>query len=283
VRGAALEFLSALATEVSKGTVDLPCFPDVVIKIRKALDDPKTSPERRVQVVGAEPRLAARLLQTANSAAFNTTGKAITDLRSAMTRLGQQLVQSAAMAYAVQQMKQADQLKPIARLLTEIWKESITVASICHTVARKTKIVPDEAFLAGLLHGIGRLYITVRSVSLPPNVYNDPAFVDMIAGWHPQIGKAVLENWQFTEQTCEAVGDQYVYDRRRKQEADLTDVLIASIILGESLRRRAPGPRVVKIDGVTAFQNIGIAAPECNAIITHAEVQLGSLVEALGG
>src|ERR1700760_3126417 len=121
VRGAALEFLAKLATEVSAGTVDLPCFPNVVIKIRKALDDPKTSPERRVTVVGAEPRLAARLLQTANSAACNTTGKPITDLRSAITRLGQQLVQSAAMAYAVQQIKQADQLKPIARLLTELW------------------------------------------------------------------------------------------------------------------------------------------------------------------
>src|SRR5215467_11943569 len=98
VRGAALEFLGKLASEVSSGTIDLPCFPDVVIKIRKALDDPKTSPERRVTVVSAEPRLTARLMQTANSAAFNTTCNPIADLRSAMTRFGQHLVQSAAMA-----------------------------------------------------------------------------------------------------------------------------------------------------------------------------------------
>ena len=31
------EFLSCLAAEVSKGTVNLPCFPDIVLRIRKAL------------------------------------------------------------------------------------------------------------------------------------------------------------------------------------------------------------------------------------------------------
>src|ERR1700736_2827249 len=74
-RRAALQFLSDLAAEVSSGIVDLPCFPDVVIRIRSALADPQTTTEKAVVIVGAEPRLAARLLQTANSAAFNHSGK----------------------------------------------------------------------------------------------------------------------------------------------------------------------------------------------------------------
>src|SRR5690348_9055803 len=74
-RGTALEFLRLLASELSGGTVDLPCFPDVVIRVRSALDNPNTQPEKIVTIIGAEPRLAARLIQTANSAAFNTTGK----------------------------------------------------------------------------------------------------------------------------------------------------------------------------------------------------------------
>jgi hypothetical protein len=55
-RGAAFQFLSELAAEVSSGTVDLPCFPDVVLRIRNALADPTTTPERTVTIVGAEPR-----------------------------------------------------------------------------------------------------------------------------------------------------------------------------------------------------------------------------------
>src|ERR1700760_1403739 len=33
-RASALAFIGSLATEVSKGTVNLPCFPDVVMRIR---------------------------------------------------------------------------------------------------------------------------------------------------------------------------------------------------------------------------------------------------------
>ena len=96
----ALAFLQQLAREVSEGSIDLPCFPDVVVRISLALADANTNADKIVIIVGAEPRLAARILQTANSAAFNTSGKILTDLRSAITRLGHQLVQSAAMAYA---------------------------------------------------------------------------------------------------------------------------------------------------------------------------------------
>ena len=280
VRGAALQFLSRLAGEVSGGTVDLPCFPDVVIRIRKALDDPKTTTEQAVTVVGAEPRLAARLLQTANSAAFNTTGKPLTDLRTAITRLGQQLVQSAAMAYAVQQMKDEQSLRSIAKPMSKLWQECITVASICHVVARRTKVAPDTAFLTGLLHGIGRLYIMVRTVADGASLGDDPSCIDLVAGWHPQIGKAVLENWQFAEEMAVAIGDQFEYERRWRHDADLTDVLIASIVLADALK--SPAPRDIMMEGISAFQTINLTSQDCAAILTHAEYQVGSLHDALG-
>jgi hypothetical protein len=88
-RAAALQFLQELANEVSHGTVDLPCFPNVVSRISAALANPNTTSERIVTIIGIEPRLAARMLQTANSAAFNPSGKPLTELRSAVTRIGQ--------------------------------------------------------------------------------------------------------------------------------------------------------------------------------------------------
>jgi HD-like signal output (HDOD) protein len=103
----ALAFLKQLAKEVSDGSIDLPCFPDVVVRISLALADPNSNADRIVTIVGAEPRLAARILQTANSAAFNSSGKAVTELRSAVTRLGQQMVQGTAMSYAMQQISPA--------------------------------------------------------------------------------------------------------------------------------------------------------------------------------
>jgi HD-like signal output (HDOD) protein len=279
-RAAAVQFLGELASELTRGTVDLPCFPDIVLRIRNALADPRSTPEKTVTIVGAEPRLAARLLQTANSAAFNPGGRRLTDLRNAITRLGQQVVQSAAMAYAVQHMKNENSLKPVAKPLSELWKESIAVASISQVVARRTKVSPDEAFLTGLLHGIGRLYIMVRAVGKMSTLTEPDTFLDLVEGWHPSIGKSVLENWGFSPDMCEAVGDQFDGDRRRRTDADLSDVLFVSIVMAQYLKQ--PAPRTVEIEGMAAFATIGLSVPDCATILTHAEYQLGSLLDALG-
>jgi HD-like signal output (HDOD) protein len=279
-RAALLQFLGQMAAELSSGTVDLPCFPDVVLRIRKALDDPKNTPGKTVTVVGAEPRLAARLLQTANSAAFNPANKPVTDLRTAITRLGQQAVQSAAMAFAVQHMKDQDSLRTIAEPLGALWKESISVALICQIVAGRTKIGPDEAFLTGLLHGIGRLYIMVRAISKAREFSDQQAFIESVAGWQASIGKAVLENWGFAAEMCEAVADQRDYERKRKRVAELTDVLIVGIVLCEALRK--PAPRTVDIEGIESFATIGLSDVACADILTQAELQLTSLQDALG-
>jgi HD-like signal output (HDOD) protein len=278
VRGAALDFLRLLAAEVSKGTVDLPCFPDVVVRIRHALADPNTTIDKTVWIVGNEPRLAARLLQTANSAAFNVSGRPLTDLRSAITRLGQQLVQSAAVAYAVQQMKNAESLRSIAKPLNELWRECISVASVSRAVARHTKISPDEAFLTGLLHGIGRLYIMVRAVGHAAAFGSDQSLLVLVADWHAPIGKAVLESWGFAEEMCNAVGDQDDHERRWIHDGELSDILIASVVLADALKNAA----APSMDGIRAFQHIGLTEHDCAAILTDAKHHLGSLHDALG-
>src|ERR1700728_4267828 len=225
-RAAALAFLQKLAAEVSEGSIDLPCFPDVVIRISTALADPNTTSDHVVTIVGAEPRLAARILQTANSAAFNSSGKPLADLRSAITRLGQQMVHGTAMSYAMQQMKNDASLRSIVEPMTELWNKSIAVASISQIVAKRTHLGVDEAFLTGLLHGIGKLYIMARAVSAANGLGSEQSWMELISGWQASIGKAVLQSWGFAEEMCEAVGDQDDVDRRWKHEASLIDVLI---------------------------------------------------------
>jgi HD-like signal output (HDOD) protein len=279
-RSFALAFLASLATEVSKGTVNLPSFPDVVMRIRKALAEPNVRLTEIVKIVGTEPRLSARLLQVANSAAFNPAGKHLIDLRAAITRLGHRPVQSAVMAFAVKQVRLAPGLRSISNHLNILWELSISVAAICQVIARRTKVSPEEAFLTGLLHGIGRLYIMVRSAGTSEKLFQNPAFRDMIAGWHPAIGKAVLENWGFDEAMCVAVADQGDFEHTGRSEPDLTDVLVVSVVLARVLRR--PGPRSVDMDGINSFRRLHMTSQDCGEVLRHAEHQLGSLHAALG-
>ncbi len=277
-RAGALAFLQRLATELSEGTVDLPCFPDVVVRISKSLDDPHTTAEQAVAVVGLEPRLAARLLQTANSAAFNAAGKPVTDLRSAVTRLGYQMVRSIAMSYALQQLQADASLRSIAKPLSDLWSESIAAACLCQLVAKRAKVNPEAAFLTGLLHGIGSLYILVRGIGTLPDLEQQASWLELVRGWQASIGKAVLQNWGFAEEMCDAVGDQRDYERRWKHQATLTDVLIASLVLADSLR--SPQPRSISTEGINAFLSAGLTHETCLALLEDAESRITAIRDA---
>jgi HD-like signal output (HDOD) protein len=241
--------------------------------------DPNTTSEQVVTIVGAEPRLAARLLQTANSAAFNAIGKPVTDLRSAVTRIGQQMVQSIAISYAIKQMQYEDALRSIAQPLNDLWAKSIAAACICQLVAERTKVRTDVAFLAGLLHGIGTLYIMAHVATRSMDIATQRSRMEMLDGWEAPIGKAVLESWGFAEDMCEAVADQRDYARKWQHEAGLTDVLIVSLLLADSLRM--PEPREIAVDGINAFASIGFNATDCQATLMRAERRIALVHDAL--
>jgi HD-like signal output (HDOD) protein len=103
--------------------------------------------------------------------------------------------------------------------------------------------------------------------------------MELISGWQAPIGKAVLQSWGFAEEMCEAVGDQDDIDRRWKHEATLVDVLIASLVLADALKR--PEPRTVATQGINAFLSIGVTPAECSAILNQADEQIRLVLEAL--
>src|SRR5688572_24484476 len=97
--GDAARLVDALTLELAGEKIDLPSFPDIAVRVRKALTNDQVGIDDVVRIVSAEPALAARLLQLANSAALNTTGKRVTDLRSAISRIGFNMARSATIAF----------------------------------------------------------------------------------------------------------------------------------------------------------------------------------------
>src|SRR5262245_13091423 len=211
----AFAFVQALAAELSTGKVELPSFPDIAMRVRQVLSDDNVSPEKVVRVVGSEPALAARLLQLANSAAMNFSGKAVTDLRTAVARMGFNMVRSAAIAFAMSQLKKVDSLKGLEKPLEALWARSASVAAMSHAVARRlAKVNPDTALLAGLLHGIGQLYILTRTAKHPKLFQNEAVYHNIVRACHSSIAKALLENWTMAEELVEAVGTYEAIGRR---------------------------------------------------------------------
>jgi HD-like signal output (HDOD) protein len=185
------------------------------------------------------------------------------------------------MAFAVQQLRLTPALRAIGKPLKSLWEESVAVAAICQVVARRSTVNADEAFLTGLLHGIGRLYIMVRTASGSQTTRIDPALLELIDGWHPSIGKAVLENWGFSEAMAEAVGNQQQYDYGGKTAPDHTDVLVVGVVLAQAMRDPSS---VSDADFATirSFGRLALTPTECRSVLRHTEHQIGALRSALG-
>ena len=277
----AFAFVQALASELSRGKVDLPSFPDIALRVRKVLGDEEVSQEQVVRVVGSEPALAARLMQIANSAALNFTGKPINDLRTAINRMGHNMVRSAAIAFAMSQLKKVDSLKGLEKPLDDLWKSSAAVAAMTHAVAKRySKINPDTGMLAGLLHGIGKLYILTRSSKHPALFADQATYNQIVRDWHSPVAKALLENWDMAEEIVTAVSDYEDLVRVHSGPVDLTDVLAVGNLLAAF--KEHPESLEINLHDVGACKRMNIDRASYEKLIDESEHEIDALRQALG-
>src|SRR5688572_4386448 len=166
--GAMAEFTRRITVELAAGSVELPSFPEVAVRVRKALSDEGVTVDAVVRIVSAEPSLAVRLLQLANSVALNPSGQRVTTLRSAVARIGFNMARSLTMAFAMSQMRRTDSWRGLEGRFDEIWTFSARLAAMGYTLAKRlNRPDADEALLAGMLHAVGRLFVLTRMGQFP--------------------------------------------------------------------------------------------------------------------
>jgi HD-like signal output (HDOD) protein len=278
---AAFDFVRTLAAELSGGNLDLPSFPEIAIRVRRVLSDPKSSVEQVVRVVGSEPALAARLLRISNSASLNRSGRAVTDLRTAINRIGYNMVRSASISFSMAQIRKSNKLAGLEHHLNDLWQRSTVVAAFAYVLARNyTKVNPDEAMLTGMMHGIGKLYVLTRVIDHPELFASHTMLNQIISEWHTSIGKAILENWDFSEAMAQAVGDQTDFSRTEDGPPDLTDVVAVAIIMAAHAADRS-GLEAALSD-LGAVRRLGLDEAKTQAVMRESAAEVTALSQALG-
>jgi HD-like signal output (HDOD) protein len=277
----AFEFVRSLAGELSAGKVDLPSFPEIAVRVRRVLSDPKSSIDQVVRVVGSEPALAARLVRISNSASLNRSGRPVGDLRTAINRIGYNMVRSAAIAFAMSQIRSANKLKGLEGYLNDLWKRSMTTAAFSYVLARTaTNVNPDEAMLGGMMHGIGKLYVLTRA-SRHPELFSDREMLDgIINDWHASIGKAILENWDFSEEMTEAIGGQEDLSREDLETPDLRDVISIAIVMASYVPDSDALEEALR--GLPGAHRLGLDQKKTRVMMKECAAEISALSDALG-
>lgn len=276
-----LNFVQSLADDLSRGSIELPSFPDVVIRLRQVLEDDKSTTAQLVQLVAAEPALAAKLIQMANSAALRGVSSDMTDLSMVINRLGRNMVRNSAMAHALKQMREAQKLKSAQPFLERLWSDSTHLAALCYVVAKRfTKINPDQALLVGLLHGVGKLYILAQAEAHPELFNTEQALNEILESWHAGIGSAILEAWEFPEDVYGSIGKYQEIHRDHDGPTDLTDVLIVAHLLATFLREETDAE--LQLNGIPAMRHLSVSASDLGTVLQQAYEQISALRAALG-
>jgi HD-like signal output (HDOD) protein len=269
----AFTFVQALASELSGGKIELPGFPHIVMRVQKVLADENADNNRIVKVLGSEPVLASQIVRMGNSAALNPAGVPVTDLRTAVSRVGLDTVRSATIAFAVRQLRDAPILKGL--------KRSVLVASLSCVIARRlTNLNPDTALLAGLLQGIGRLYILTRASGHRALFADQDAYQSIEQDWHLSIAAALLENWGIADEIVQAVHESENFDRDARGPVCLADVLVVGTILAE--HHNQPQVLQAQVHCAKPLHKLKLDAATCETFISESAKDIESLRVALG-
>ncbi len=144
------------ASEVRKAIEkleSLSTIPVVLNRILQITGDPSSSPEDLYEIVSRDQAIAEKIVRMANSPFFGYSGR-IGEIDQAILLLGFKHIRNIAVSVSIVSMfsKRGDMN------LRNFWAHSYEVAFVSAYLAEGVTIVsPQTAFLAGLLHDIGRL------------------------------------------------------------------------------------------------------------------------------
>ncbi len=193
----------------------LPASPRIYARLSKLVDDEDTALDYIASLVKMDPGLAAQILRVTNSAYYGATVK-INDIETAISRIGFTEVQKV-MSMVVSHECFYQALPAYGLTASDFSNESIDVAVASEIVAKRIGIDPNAPYLAGLLHGIGKLAINLYlekmhqqvdlskiETELPLNELEREVFG--ITSW--RAGYELLRHWQFEPEIWNPIRNQ---------------------------------------------------------------------------
>jgi HD-like signal output (HDOD) protein len=229
----------AKVSEIVKKVTTIATLPEVTAQIIKTVEDPRSSAQQLHKIVAHDPALCTRILKVVNSAFYGLPGQ-IGSIDRAIVLLGLNGIKNIAVAASLGQLFRGSSLCE-GYAPKDLWTHCIAVGVTARDLAKNMHLdLPDEAFLAGMIHDIGILI----SLQLYPEKLREVcaaaqtdkgAFCDLeqqvIGVDHQQLGMALAEQWKFPR-ACQLVAG---YHHNPQALADQTRYLVSLVYVADTL------------------------------------------------
>jgi HD-like signal output (HDOD) protein len=219
-----LEAFKSIATEAARGELIFPTNVNASLRLQQALDEPDCPIDTAARLVQAEPLLAARTVAIANSVAYNRSGNEITNVRTAVMRLGFQTLRTLVAALIVRQFGNMNTTPELSIKAAQLWEHTAHVAALAQVIAKRiTHVDPETSMFAGIMHEIGGFYLLSRAKDYPGLLDGD--LEDWVEYGETKIGRCVLKQLSVPDAVTEAV-EALWYGFRTQPPVTLGDTLL---------------------------------------------------------
>lgn len=198
---------------------DLPTLPSVYFKLNQLLKDKQASIEKVAHVIELDPAMSSRILRLVNST-FYGVRSASNSISHAVMILGFNAVKNAVVSVAIlDTFSYKDRYENFD--ITEFWRHAVSVAVLSKQLAERSRLVaPEDAFITGLLHDIGKIIISKyfkedfgkvwKTMQEKKYSFAD-AEQEVASIDHVQIGAYLVRKWQLPEPIIQAIAGHHYY------------------------------------------------------------------------
>ena len=190
----------------------LPSLPHILLKLIEACNKEEAKIKEISRIISKDSSLSARVMAMVNSAYYNLPNK-VTSTEQALVLLGIDTIKNIAISASIKNVFKG--AKDEAGFnLKGFWVHSLMCAILSKSIAVKIAYdSPDEAFLAGLLHDIGKLVLWInftdeyKKIIDSSNKQTDLLLAGEIqlGASHPEVGAWLIKHWKLQSFISDAV------------------------------------------------------------------------------
>lgn len=268
-----------IITALENDELVLPTLPEVALQIREVAEDVTSSIGDLTAIISRDAALSARMVKVANSPLIRATVP-VSDLNTAVSRLGIDLTSNLAMGLAMEQMFQATN-DIIDKKMRACWSKSIEIAASSQVLAKHfTNLQSDMALLAGLTHQIGMLPILAFAEQNDSLIQDGMALGKVIHVLHPSLGSYILKKWDFPEELVQ-VPKNYLKFERSPTSVDYADVVQVATL--QSVAGSKHRYNELDWSQISAFDRLGLDPESLVTDMEEIHAEVAETQGALGG
>ncbi|MFZ6645309.1 HDOD domain-containing protein [Undibacterium sp. TJN25] len=276
---------SIIAVDVIRKIQDLPALSAIVTELLSSMDQEEVDVDSIAKKISHDLALTAKTLRLANSSFYGMQHK-ITSIQEAIAVLGFRSVRTLITTTAI--TGSFNRSRSGLFDFRAFWRHSIATAVCAKQLARHAKSSEDHAFIAGLLHDIGKLVLATRYEEQYEQVillraqrdcYIQDAEREILAIDHAMVGKALTEYWKFPEEMQEAVAHHH--DTEHAESNMLTVVVHVGDAIAHALDLAEDEEALVPRICTNAWDKLKLTQENSAAIFKETEKQFEEICRIL--